>query len=80
VLTCTDNQSRNRRLGLALGQGQSLQHAKNTIGTTEGTVTAKNIFYLLEKYAIKAPICEAVYHILYEKKEARMLFEEFFNR
>ena len=49
VLTCTDNQSRNRRLGLALGAGQSIEEAKKLIGTTEGYETAKNIFFLIKK-------------------------------
>ncbi|MES2141365.1 MAG: NAD(P)H-dependent glycerol-3-phosphate dehydrogenase [Pseudomonadota bacterium] len=79
VLTCTDNQSRNRRLGLALGQGQTLEEAKKALGTTEGTVTAKNIFYLLGKYKINAPICEAVYHVLYEQKLPNFLFDTVFN-
>ncbi len=79
VLTCTDNQSRNRRLGLALGRGQTLEETKKLIGTTEGYDTAKNIFYLLEKYAIKAPFCEGVYRILYEKKSPRTLFKTLFN-
>ncbi|RDH41159.1 MAG: NAD(P)-dependent glycerol-3-phosphate dehydrogenase [Candidatus Aquirickettsiella gammari] len=79
VLTCTDNQSRNRRLGLALGRGQTLEETKKLIGTTEGYDTAKNIFYLLEKYAIKAPFCEGVYRILYEKKSPHTLFKTLFN-
>ncbi len=77
VLTSTDNQSRNRRLGLALGTGQSLSQAKAIIGTTEGTITTKNIFYLLEEYAIKAPICEGVYRVLYEKKKVDTVFSTF---
>ena len=80
ILTGTDNQSRNRRLGLALGQGQSLEQAKKTIGTTEGTITAENIFYLLEKYKINVPICDAVYRILYEQKKPEFIFDAFFNR
>lgn len=80
VLTGTDNQSRNRRLGLALGTGQSLSQAKATVGTTEGTITAKNIFYLLEKYAVKAPICEGVYRVLYEEKKPAAFFDAFFNQ
>jgi len=80
ILTCTDNQSRNRRLGLALGEGQTLEQAKKTLGTTEGTVTAKNVFYLLKKYKINAPICEAVYRVLYEQLAPGTLFDAFFNR
>ena len=79
VLTCTDNQSRNRRLGLALGRGQTLEETKKLIGTTEGYDTAKNIFYLLQKYAIKAPFCQGVYRILYENKSPRTLFKTLFN-
>lgn len=79
VLTCTDNQSRNRRLGLALGQGKTLEETKKSIGTTEGYDTAKNIFYLLEKYAIKAPLSEGVYRVLYEQKDPLILFKTIFN-
>lgn len=79
VLTCTDNQSRNRRLGLALGQGQSLEEIKKLIGTTEGYDTAKNIFFLIKKYGVKAPFCEGVYHILYEKKSPKTLFKDYFQ-
>jgi len=80
ILTCTDNQSRNRRLGLALGQGKSLQQVQKEIGTTEGTITAKNVFYLLEKYKVKLPICESVYRVLYEQKKPQFLFAAFFNQ
>ena len=79
VLTCTDNQSRNRRLGLALGQGRTLEETKKLIGTTEGYETAKNIFFLIKKYGIKAPFCEGVYHILYEQKSPQALFKDYFD-
>lgn len=79
VLTCTDNQSRNRRLGLGLGQGKSLEEVKQSIGTTEGYDTAKNIFYLMEKYAIKAALCEGVYRVLYEQSSPLVLFKTIFD-
>ena len=79
VLTCTDNQSRNRRLGLALGQGRSLEESKKLIGTTEGYETAKNIFFLIKKYGVKAPFCEGVYRILYEHRSPQILFRNYFN-
>lgn len=78
VLTCTDNQSRNRRLGLALGQGRTLEETKKLIGTTEGYETAKNIFFLIKKYGIKAPFCEGVYDILYEQRPPQTLFKNYF--
>lgn len=80
ILTGTDNQSRNRRLGLALGQGQSLAQAKAAIGTTEGAIAANNIFCLLQTYEIKAPICDAVYRILDEQKKPEFIFDSFFSQ
>ncbi len=79
VLTCTDNQSRNRRLGLALGQGRNLEESKKLIGTTEGYETAKNVFFLIKKYGVKAPFCEGVYHILYEQRPPETLFKNYFH-
>ena len=79
VLTCTDNQSRNRRLGLALGQGLSLEESKKIIGTTEGYETAKNIYFFIRKYGVKAPFCEGVYNILYEQKSPKTLFKNYFH-
>ena len=65
VLTCTDNQSRNRRLGLALGQGLSLKDAEKVVGhTVEGTHSVKQILKLAEKYCVEMPICEQVNCIL----------------
>lgn len=80
ILTCTDNQSRNRRLGLELGQGKTLQQVQEQIGTTEGAITAKNVFYLLQKNKVKMPICESVYRVLYENEKPQFLFKTFFNQ
>ncbi len=79
ILTCTENQSRNRRLGLALGGGQTLEQAKKTLGTIEGTVTAKHIAYLLAKHKINAPICQAVYRVLYEQQAPDIVPNAFFR-
>jgi len=67
VLTCTDNQSRNRRLGLALGQGQGIDSATRAIGQEiEGILAAKETCLLAKKYAIDMPITEQTYKVLYE--------------
>lgn len=67
ILTCTDNQSRNRRLGLALGQGKDLKTAIREIGQEiEGISAAKETFALAKKYAIDMPITEQTYKVLYE--------------
>lgn len=67
VLTCTDNQSRNRRLGLALGRGEDLQSALRDIGQeVEGVLAAKETYLLAQKHAIDMPISEQAYKVLYE--------------
>lgn len=65
ILTCTDNQSRNRRLGLALGAGQSLDQALAEIGqTVEGVRTAGEVHALAAARQVEMPICEQVYSVL----------------
>ena len=61
VLTCTDNQSRNRRLGLALGEGKTRQQAEQ-----EGADTAREIHNIGRAHQVDMPICEQVYKVLYE--------------
>ncbi|MEJ2480331.1 MAG: NAD(P)-dependent glycerol-3-phosphate dehydrogenase [Acidihalobacter sp.] len=72
VLTCTDDQSRNRRLGLSLGRGTPLAAALEHIGqAVEGATTARSVMRLAERYAVELPICEQVYRVLYEGDAAR---------
>ena len=67
ILTCTDNQSRNRRFGLALGQGKDIATATQEIGQEiEGISAAKETFLLAIKLAIDMPITEQTYKVLYE--------------
>ena len=67
VLTCTDNQSRNRRMGLKLAEGLSKDEIKQQIGQEiEGVRTAREAMRLAEKYQVELPIIEQVYKVLYE--------------
>ena len=67
ILTCTDNQSRNRRFGLALGLGKDQTTATLEIGQEiEGISAAKETYLLAKKYAIDMPIIEQTYKVLYE--------------
>jgi len=67
ILTCTDNQSRNRRTGLLLAQGKTLEQVHKEIGQAiEGLKTAKEVVSLARKYQVEVPICEQVYRVLYE--------------
>ncbi len=67
VLTCTDDQSRNRRFGLAIGQGMSIREAEESIGqVVEAVRNAKEVHELAQRMEIEMPICDAIYSILYE--------------
>lgn len=65
VLSCTDDQSRNRRFGLMLGQGLGISEAIANIGqVVEGIKNARLIANLAKKYGVDMPICEQVNAIL----------------
>ena len=67
ILTCTDNQSRNRRTGLLLAQGKTLEQVQKEIGQAiEGIKTAKEVVNLARRYNVEVPISEQVYRVLYE--------------
>jgi glycerol-3-phosphate dehydrogenase (NAD(P)+) len=70
VLTCTDDQSRNRRMGLALAAGKSVQEAEREIRqVVEGVLAAEAVRRVAQKAGIEMPICEQIYRILYEGAE-----------
>lgn len=65
ILTCSDDQSRNRRLGLAIGKGQSVAEAEKSIGqVVEGKRNAELVSILAKRHGIKMPICETIWEIL----------------
>jgi len=67
ILTCTDNQSRNRRTGLLLAQGKTLEQVHVEIGQAiEGIKTAKEAMRLARLHNVEVPITEQVYRVLYE--------------
>ncbi|MCF6362161.1 MAG: NAD(P)H-dependent glycerol-3-phosphate dehydrogenase [Gammaproteobacteria bacterium] len=69
VLTCTDDQSRNRRLGLALGRGNTLEAALADIDqVVEGVQTAREVHDLALSQGVEMPITEQVYAVLYEAR------------
>lgn len=66
VLTCTGDLSRNRRLGLALGEGRSVQQALAEIGqVVEGVGTSEEVWRLGERLGVDMPISEQVYGIIH---------------
>ncbi len=72
VLTCTDNQSRNRRFGLMLGQGIKPEQAIEQIGqVVEGFYNTKETYLLAQRQGVEMPITEQIYQVLFEKKDIR---------
>lgn len=81
VLTCTDNQSRNRRFGLSLGQGMPLEQAESAIGqVVEGARNAREVHLLAQRMGVDMPIVEQVYRVLYEGLAPREAAKNLLNR
>ena len=67
ALTCTDDQSRNRRMGLALARGLSIDEAKAHIRQeVEGVNTAREVREMAQRLGVDMPITDAVYKVLFE--------------
>ncbi len=67
VLTCTDNQSRNRRMGLALAAGKSIDEAAAEIGqVVEGVGAARAVFEQATRLEVSMPIVEQIYRVVVE--------------
>jgi glycerol-3-phosphate dehydrogenase (NAD(P)+) len=72
VLTCTDDQSRNRRFGLLLATGKAPQAALGEIGqAVEGYAAARAIRTVAARAGVEMPLCEMVYRVLYEGLPAK---------
>ena len=57
VLTCTDNQSRNRRFGLAIAAGTNMEEAQRTIGqVVEGVLAARAVREVAARAGVEMPI------------------------
>lgn len=68
VLTCTGDLSRNRRLGLALGRGQSVADAVKDIGqVVESIQTVDEVMRLAHRHGLDLPICTHVQRVLHEE-------------
>lgn len=81
VLTCTGDLSRNRQVGLKLGQGLKLAEiVAGTRTVAEGVKTAKSVFQLAEKLGVEVPITEQVYQILYQDKDPGEAVRELMGR
>jgi glycerol-3-phosphate dehydrogenase (NAD(P)+) len=81
ILTCTDNTSRNRRVGLGLGQGRRLPEVLKDIDQeAEGVATARELYRLAQARGIEMPITEQVYHVLYDNVSPQAAVEALLRR
>ena len=81
VLTCTDNQSRNRRFGLALASGADTAGAQKTIGqVVEGVKAARAVRNVAGRLSVEMPICEQVYRVVYEGATPKDAVKELMSR
>ena len=81
IVTCFSEHSRNHRVGLALGKGQSLEQAVQSLGmVAEGVPNTLSIHDAARKAGVRTPILDAVYSVLYENKQAAVAMHELLNR
>ena len=81
VLTCTGDLSRNRTVGLKIGQGMGLEEiTKGMNMIAEGVKTSVSAFQLAKKMDVDMPIITQVYEILYEEKDPRVAVRELMTR
>ena len=72
VLTCTDNLSRNRRMGLALAAGRTVEEVQQEIQqVVEGVLAARAVHEVADNLSVDMPICLELYRILYEGRPPR---------
>lgn len=81
ILTCTDNQSRNRRFGMALGQGKNRAAIIQSIGQeVEGIAAAKETYLLSIKHNIEMPITLQTYKVLYDNLAPQVAVQNLLSR
>jgi glycerol-3-phosphate dehydrogenase (NAD(P)+) len=81
VLTCTGSLSRNRTVGLKLGEGRTLKQALDEMTmVAEGVKTTKSCYNLAASVGVEMPILEQTYQVLYENKDCRTAVQELYQR
>lgn len=81
VLTCTDDQSRNRRFGLALAAGRTVAAAQHEIGqVVEGVLGARAVHAVAHSLGVQMPIVDQIYRILYEEVAPETAVRELMRR
>ena len=81
IVTCTSMHSRNRRCGIRIGQGETVQDAMAQVGSTvEGYFADLSDHQLSSKIGVEMPICECAYGVLYEGRPVGTVVERLMTR
>ena len=81
VVTAFSPHSRNRQVGERIGKGEKLCDILDSMEmVAEGVETARSIYDLTQKYNVDMPICEQIYHILFEDVSPRKAILELMGR
>lgn len=81
ILTCTDDQSRNRRLGLGIGRGESIEQVIRKIGQeVEGYHTTRELYHRAQSLGIRMPITDQVYAVLHQGRDPKQAVKQLLER
>ncbi len=81
ITTCFSRHSRNHRVGLALGQGKTLEEAVAALGmVAEGVPNTLSIYETARRMGVRTPIVDAVHTVLYEGKSAPLAMKDLLTR
>ena len=81
IVTCMSNHSRNRRAGMLIGQGKTIEEAKQEIGMTiESIDNIRTAYKLSKKYDVEMPIVNTVYKVLFENFDAKQAIADLMTR
>jgi glycerol-3-phosphate dehydrogenase (NAD(P)+) len=81
IVTCTSMHSRNRRAGILVGQGKTIEEAMKEVGAVvEGYYATKAGYMLAQKMGVEMPITTAMYQALYEGADPETLIQQLMTR
>lgn len=81
IVTCTSMHSRNRRAGILIGEGKSLDEALSSVHmVVEGVQSCRAAYELARKYGVEMPIVQKAYEVLYEGKNPKDAVVELMQR
>lgn len=81
IVTCTSQHSRNRKAGILIGKGKTLQEALDEVKmVVEGVKTANAAYELSKKYGVEMPIVSEAYNVLFNNKDAKVAVSDLMLR